>query len=158
MTYTTAQLQKIQHSTRVLIADIQNYIIQYKRLKRAADEAGDLEEEYFYQRAGCEYLIGLARGMGVKVVIPHESALCKASYVYGYSEPPNPEVFNPLIKYVKDRAKECGDNKVKLVASLEAVNTSDLTKLRHSGLFSVQLQPPGTTAPEPETPALPPAT
>lgn len=82
------------------------------------------EEEYFYQRAGCEYLIGLARGMGIKVIIPNESALCKASYVYGYSEPPNPETFNPLIKYVKDRAKECGDNKVKLIASLEAVNTS----------------------------------
>jgi phage portal protein BeeE len=43
-------------------------------------------------------------------------------------------------------------------SAVEAVNTSDLTKLRHSGLFSVQLQPPGTQAPEPKTPALPPAT
>lgn len=45
-------------------------------------------EEYAYQRPGCEYWIGIARGMGIKVVVPGTSALCKASYVYGYSEPP----------------------------------------------------------------------
>jgi hypothetical protein len=39
-----------------------------------------------------------------------------------------------------------------------AVQTADLTKLKHSGLFSVQLQPPGSTTPTaPATPALPPA-
>jgi hypothetical protein len=39
--------------------------------------------------------------------------------------------------------------------AVDAVNTSDLTKLSHSGLYSVQLQPPGTTA-KPEPAALPP--
>ena len=37
----------------------------------------DAEEEYGYQRPNCEYLIGLARGMGINVVIPDVSPLCK---------------------------------------------------------------------------------
>jgi hypothetical protein len=35
------------------------------------------DEEYFYQRANCEYLIGLARGRGIAVHIPEQSPLCK---------------------------------------------------------------------------------
>jgi hypothetical protein len=35
------------------------------------------DEEYFYQRPNCEYLIGLARGRGIEVVIPDASPLCK---------------------------------------------------------------------------------
>lgn len=31
--------------------------------------------EYIYQRANCEYLVGLARGKGIKVFIPPQSAL-----------------------------------------------------------------------------------
>ena len=34
-------------------------------------------DEYGYQRPNMEYLIGLARGKGVKVTIPKESELCK---------------------------------------------------------------------------------
>lgn len=39
------------------------------------DMKGD--DEYGYQRPNCEYLIGLARGKGIDVVIPEESPLCK---------------------------------------------------------------------------------
>lgn len=39
------------------------------------DMKGD--DEYGYQRPNCEYLIGLARGRGIDVVIPDESPLCK---------------------------------------------------------------------------------
>jgi hypothetical protein len=35
------------------------------------------DEEWVYQRACIEYLIGLARGMGINVFIPESSALCK---------------------------------------------------------------------------------
>lgn len=35
------------------------------------------DDEYAYQRPNCEYLVGLARGMGIKVTIPEESPLCK---------------------------------------------------------------------------------
>jgi hypothetical protein len=34
-------------------------------------------DEYAYQRPNMEYLIGFARGKGIKVHIPQESALCK---------------------------------------------------------------------------------
>lgn len=39
------------------------------------DMKGD--DEYGYQRPNIEYLIGLARGKGIKVHIPHSSPLCK---------------------------------------------------------------------------------
>lgn len=35
------------------------------------------EDEYGYQRPNMEYLIGLARGRGIKVHVPDESPLCK---------------------------------------------------------------------------------
>lgn len=37
----------------------------------------DDHSEYAYQRANCEYLIGMARGKGIKVTIPDESPVCK---------------------------------------------------------------------------------
>ena len=40
--------------------------------------------EYGSQRPSCEYFIGLARGMGVEVVIPDQSELLKAAYLYGF--------------------------------------------------------------------------
>jgi hypothetical protein len=42
------------------------------------------DEEYAYQRANCEYLIGLARGKGIKVHIPEVSPLLKFSGFDGY--------------------------------------------------------------------------
>lgn len=35
------------------------------------------DDEYGYQRPNCEYLIGLARGLGIKVTIPDASPVCK---------------------------------------------------------------------------------
>ena len=35
------------------------------------------DQEWSYQRANIEYLIGVARGMGIEVTIPESSALCK---------------------------------------------------------------------------------
>lgn len=42
--------------------------------------------EYSHQRPSCEYFIGLARGMGVKVHIPAESDLCKQLFMYAFEE------------------------------------------------------------------------
>jgi hypothetical protein len=39
--------------------------------------------EYGHQRPSCEYFIGLARGQGITVVMPKESGLLKAKYLYG---------------------------------------------------------------------------
>lgn len=57
-----------------------------------------------YQRPGSEYLIGYARGMGIPVFVPEQSALCKANYVYGWTEPPlGTEKVKPLLDYVEDK-------------------------------------------------------
>jgi len=42
------------------------------------------EGEYAYQRACCDYWIGFARGAGVTIHIPDESALAKGLGLYGY--------------------------------------------------------------------------
>jgi hypothetical protein len=42
-------------------------------------------DEYGYQRPNMEYLIGLARGKGIKVHIPEQSSLCKYGGQYGYT-------------------------------------------------------------------------
>lgn len=41
------------------------------------------ENEYHRQRACCEYFIGLARGMGIKVTVPEKSALLKGGIYPG---------------------------------------------------------------------------
>lgn len=35
------------------------------------------DDEYGYQKPNCEYLIGFARGKGIKVHVPEQSPLCK---------------------------------------------------------------------------------
>lgn len=64
------------------------------------------DEEYYYQRAGCEYYAGFARGRGQKVYIPDRSALCKAGYVYGYSEPPSKEQYAPILDFISAQKAE----------------------------------------------------
>ena len=42
--------------------------------------------EYYYQRACCEFLIGIARGSGIEVEIPDESFLLRSRWLYGYDD------------------------------------------------------------------------
>ena len=43
-----------------------------------------LQNEYSHQRPSCEWLIGLAQGRGIRVVLPPGSDLLKASHLYGF--------------------------------------------------------------------------
>lgn len=63
------------------------------------------DEEYFYQRAGAEYLVGFARGMGIKVYVPEQSALCKANYIYGYTDAPEHGQFEKPVAYIEDKVQ-----------------------------------------------------
>ena len=45
-----------------------------------------VDTEYHHQRPSCEYFVGLARGMGIKVTIPDESDLCKTQFLYAFEE------------------------------------------------------------------------
>lgn len=44
------------------------------------------DEEYSEQRPSCEYYIGWARGMGIKVYVPAASDLLKAMWLYPYED------------------------------------------------------------------------
>ena len=41
--------------------------------------------EYAQQRPNLEFLIGVARGLGVKIVLPESAPICKASYQYAFA-------------------------------------------------------------------------
>jgi len=43
--------------------------------------------EYSHQRPSCEYLLGIAQGRGIKVVVPAEADLLKTIFYYGYEQP-----------------------------------------------------------------------
>lgn len=43
-----------------------------------------LEDEYQHQRPSVEYWIGLLRGAGIRVRVPHQCDLLQASHLYGY--------------------------------------------------------------------------
>jgi hypothetical protein len=93
------------------------------------------DEEYAYQRAGAEYLIGFARGMGIKTYVPRQSALCASNYTYGFSEPAiglnsDDEKIKPLIDYLDDKANVVG-------GQLEQVHTD--AKTYHGALQMADL-------------------
>lgn len=44
------------------------------------------DTEYHHQRPNTEYLVGLARGMGIRVAIPEGSALLTTPALYGYQD------------------------------------------------------------------------
>jgi hypothetical protein len=63
------------------------------------------DSEYAFQRPSCEYFIGIAEGMGIKVYIPCESDLVKAGILYGY------ESDNTMRLKIKGRIKELQKNR-----------------------------------------------
>lgn len=49
------------------------------------------DSEYEYQKPSAEYLLGVARGLGIDLVIAPQSALLKGMYRYGYQKMPSNE-------------------------------------------------------------------
>lgn len=47
--------------------------------------SGGPGSEYGYQRPSCEFFLGFARGLGIKVHVPRESDLLKSAFQYGDS-------------------------------------------------------------------------
>ncbi len=76
-------------------------------------------EEYGYQRCGAEYLIGVARGMGIKVTVPQNCPLLK-SPLYGFYEPDDAQLVytSETFEY---RLGELNKMKVEHLAHLNAV-------------------------------------
>lgn len=55
------------------------------------------QNEYSHQRPSCEYFIGLARGMGIEVILPDTCDLLKTRFLYGLQEPQE-TAFNKKLK------------------------------------------------------------
>ncbi len=69
------------------------------------------DEEYYYQRAGCEYYIGFARGAGIKVYMPPACALCRCGYVYGFTEPPATGPFDEFNEFLDKQEHNASQEK-----------------------------------------------
>lgn len=54
------------------------------------------EDEFQEQRPNTDWLVGRLEGMGVKVLIPEESAICKMNYLYGIEDTPSEGPINSV--------------------------------------------------------------
>jgi hypothetical protein len=43
--------------------------------------------EYSHQKPSCEFFLGLAAGMGINIILPPESDLLKARFLYAFNDP-----------------------------------------------------------------------
>lgn len=61
------------------------------------------DTEYGYQRPSGEFWLGVAKGRGIRVTVPVESALLNnEGYIYGY----DPQPSNPLLEHLKLRVED----------------------------------------------------
>lgn len=58
------------------------------------------QSEWGHQKPSCEYILGLAEGMGIKIELPQSSELLKCAQLYGF------ESNNNLRAWMKAQAKE----------------------------------------------------
>jgi hypothetical protein len=81
------------------------------------------ESEYAYQRPGAEYLIGIATGLGAKVVLPRKSALLKANYVYGFTEPPASDgSVKPILTWLEGQLEDLNKHDSKMAATMATLH------------------------------------
>lgn len=77
-------------------------------------------EEYDWQKACAEFWIGVASiGLGITVVLPPATALCKQMYRYGYESEPNTLV---KLSEVKGHADKLMKERVELINRLHMVD------------------------------------
>lgn len=75
--------------------------------------------EYFHQKACAEFWLGMANGMGVEIVLPQQTALCKQAYRYGYEFEPK---FWPIKKSdLEKRLAAMDSERQKLLAQLHTI-------------------------------------
>lgn len=88
--------------------------------------------EYADQRPNAEYFIGLARGLGIEVVIAEGSALLRGDHLYGFEQREDKEGYNGEA-YLRSRMLEIEEERNKAICLL---NTLDGAK----GEIEYQLQ------------------
>ena len=71
--------------------------------------------EYGAQRPSCEFYLGWAAGLGIKLHIPDESDLCKVAYMYGAEDD------SPLRAKLEDRRQELAQRKAQAEQQLNSL-------------------------------------
>lgn len=61
--------------------------------------------EYHHQRPSCEYFLGVAVGLGIKIHVPPEADLLKTRFLYGFQEPQK-TAWDKKIKMMNQTIKE----------------------------------------------------
>ena len=46
----------------------------------------ELSSEYGHQRPSCEYFVGIADGLGIEMIVPERSDICKARKLYAFQD------------------------------------------------------------------------
>lgn len=78
------------------------------------------DEEYGFQRAGSEYLLGIAAGRGIKLILPDQCPILRSG-LYGFYEPDDAKlVFTQEL--LEQRIKELNAQQAQHQANLAAVN------------------------------------
>jgi len=122
--------------------------LDYKEIRMfGTDFISDQDEEYLRMRQSLEYYMGVARGLGIKIVLPEDCALLRAEYTYGFSPKPWStenavkrigNYRNKLIEEQTEEFKKYGDHKAAFHRTQGAVSAYDQMllelRLRKRGL------------------------
>lgn len=102
--------------------------------------------EYSHQRPNMEYYIGIARGLGIRVYLPKDCAMCEFPYVYGYESKSGVGYVDKemLMQRMKEYKKRHQDNLAMAYvadgAMQEASQLLDLIKHQERGGSIKQMQ------------------
>lgn len=78
--------------------------------------------EYQHQRPSCEFWLGIAAGMGIKIYIPDEADLLKSRFIYGFEEPMQTAFNAKVNKMIGDMQGKLGQLQSKIDADKTAAN------------------------------------
>jgi len=81
--------------------------------------------EYQSQRPSCEYFIGYAEGLGIKVHIPDESDLLKTPFLYGFENEKRDYMRAKLLAKKSEYERKKAEFKQQLDQATAALNTYD---------------------------------
>lgn len=89
------------------------------------------DEEWAYQRPGCQHFIGLARALGIQVVLPPESDLMRHATLYGIGEHNHRHVkLRERLRELEERQAALNNANAQNMANLHAVN-GQIAMLKH---------------------------
>lgn len=105
------------------------------------------DEEWAYQRPGCQHFVGTARALGIQVVLPPESDLMRHSTLYGIGEHNHRHVkLRERLIELEERQTALNNANAQNMANLQLV-TGQIAMLRHIlNVWSDDLTPDEITA------------